>query len=208
MNDHSSPSSNASSASISIPRSRLFTICGLLLLASAINYMDRQTLASVSKRITDEFQLSEQQYGNLEASFSWSFAIGSLFFGVLADRFSIRWLYPSVLFLWSGVGFMTGFAESYEQLIWCRGLLGLFEAAHWPCALKTTQSLLHARSRAMGNSVLQSGTSIGAILKVSGVSFTKAIEAILLDAIRRSERPKTNKRSTKSAANKSTQLVK
>ena len=51
-------------------------------------------------------------------------------------------------------------------------------------------------------------TSIGAILKVSGVSFTRAIEAILQDAIRRSERPKTNKRSSKSTSNKSTQLVK
>jgi hypothetical protein len=45
-------------------------------------------------------------------------------------------------------------------------------------------------------------------LKASGVSFTKVIEAILQDAIRRSERPKTSKRTPKSVANKSTQLVK
>jgi D-alanine-D-alanine ligase len=51
-------------------------------------------------------------------------------------------------------------------------------------------------------------TSIGAILKVSGVSFTHVIEAILQDAIRRSQRPKPSKRSTKSSSNKSTQLVK
>jgi len=43
-------------------------------------------------------------------------------------------------------------------------LLGLFEGGHWPCAIKTTQRLLESRDRAMGNSVLQSGTSIGAIL--------------------------------------------
>jgi hypothetical protein len=51
-------------------------------------------------------------------------------------------------------------------------------------------------------------TSIGAILKVSNVSFTHVIEAILQDAIRRSERPKPIKRSTKSTTNKSNQLVK
>ena len=34
----------------------------------------------------------------------------------------------------------------------------------WPCAIKTTQRLLEAKDRSMGNSVLQAGTSIGAII--------------------------------------------
>jgi len=51
-------------------------------------------------------------------------------------------------------------------------------------------------------------TSIGAILKVSGVSFTQVIAAILQDAIRRSEHPKSNKRSGRPVPNKSTQLAK
>jgi ACS family hexuronate transporter-like MFS transporter len=42
-------------------------------------------------------------------------------------------------------------------------LLGFFEAGHWPCGIKTVRALLDARGRAMGNSVLQSGTSIGAV---------------------------------------------
>ena len=146
------------------PPRRVALICGLLLLASAINYMDRQTLATVGKRITDEFTLSERQYGTLEKSFGFAFAAGSMAFGVLADRVSVRWLYPVILFLWSGVGFLTGYAESYDQLVWCRGLLGFFEAGHWPCGLKATQRLLDPGRRAMGNGVLQSGTSIGAIV--------------------------------------------
>ncbi len=136
----------------------------MLLLASTINYMDRQTLSSAAARITLQFQLSQEQYGNLEFAFGSAFAAGSLFFGLLADRFSVRLLYPTVLTVWSIAGFLTGFVESYEGLLWCRGLLGFFEAGHWPCALKTTQRLLAPGDRAMGNSVLQSGTSIGAIV--------------------------------------------
>src|SRR5690349_10728853 len=79
-------------------------ICGLLLLASTINYMDRQTLANASVRITTQFSLSQEQYGNLELAFGWAFAVGSIFFGVLADRFPLRWLYPVVLLLWSMAG--------------------------------------------------------------------------------------------------------
>ena len=46
----------------------------------------------------------------------------------------------------------------------CRLFLGLFEAGHWPCALKTTHRLLPPESRTLGNSVLQSGTALGAIV--------------------------------------------
>jgi sugar phosphate permease len=64
-------------------------ITGLLLLATTINYMDRVTLANASVRVTQEFGLSEQQYGNLELAFGWAFALGSLLFGFMADRFRI-----------------------------------------------------------------------------------------------------------------------
>ena len=139
-------------------------ICGLLLLASAINYMDRQTLANAAVRITTQFHLNQEQYGNLELIFGWAFALGSTVFGIAADRLPVRWLYPVVLALWSVVGFATGLVNSYSGLLVCRALLGLFEGGHWPCAIKTTRLLLESRDRPMGNSVLQSGASIGAIV--------------------------------------------
>lgn len=146
------------------PASWKWTICGLLLLASAINYMDRQTLANAAVRITKEFQLSQEQYGNIEAVFAYAFAAGSLVFGYLADRFSVRWLYAVVLTMWSLAGLATGFVHNEQELLWCRMALGFFEAGHWPCAIRTTRALLEARERSLGNSVLQSGTSIGAII--------------------------------------------
>lgn len=141
-----------------------WTICGLLLLASAINYMDRQTLANAAVRITKEFHLTQAQYGNIEAVFAYAFAAGSVVFGWLADRFSVRWLYAGVLMMWSLAGLATGFVHNEQELLWCRILLGFFEAGHWPCAIRTTRALLDARERSLGNSVLQSGTSVGAII--------------------------------------------
>lgn len=139
-------------------------ICGLLLLASTINYMDRQTLVGTSDQIKREFALNNEQYGQIEMAFGLAFAVGASLFGVIADRSNVRWLYPVVLLLWSAMGFATGFVETYAGLLLCRLFLGLFEAGHWPCALKTTQRLLPAKNRALGNSVLQSGTAIGAIV--------------------------------------------
>src|SRR4030095_12963048 len=125
--------------------------------------MDRHARANAAVRITTQFGLKQEQYGNLELVFGWAFAVGSIVFGVLVDRMSVRWVYAVVLILCSATGFGTGLVHSYKELLICRTLLGFFEAGHWPCAIKTTQRLLDPKDRAMGNSVLQSGTSIGAI---------------------------------------------
>jgi ACS family hexuronate transporter-like MFS transporter len=139
-------------------------VTGLLLLATTINYMDRVTLANASVRITQELGLTDEQYGNLELGFGWAFAAGSLVFGFLADRFRVYYLYPLVLAAWSLMGMATGWTKGYWELVACRTLLGFFEAGHWPCALKTTFALLNEKERTMGNSILQSGASIGAII--------------------------------------------
>jgi ACS family hexuronate transporter-like MFS transporter len=66
--------------------------------------------------------------------------------------------------MWSLAGLATGFVRDEQELLWCRMALGFFEAGHWPCAIRTTRALLDPRERSLGNSVLQSGTSIGAII--------------------------------------------
>jgi ACS family hexuronate transporter-like MFS transporter len=77
---------------------------------------------------------------------------------------SLRWLYPAVLLAWSAAGLATGWARHFEELMVCRVALGFFEAGQWPCALTASQRLLSRRDRAPGNSVLQSGAALGAVM--------------------------------------------
>lgn len=139
-------------------------ICTLLLLATVVNYMDRLTANTLAVEIQGEFKLNDEQYGNLEFGFGMAFALGSLLFGWLVDRVGVYWLYPVALVGWSAMGYLTGLSRSYQDLMILRIGLGLFEAGHFPCGLKTVQVLLPARDRALGNSLLQSGTALGAIL--------------------------------------------
>jgi ACS family hexuronate transporter-like MFS transporter len=136
----------------------------MLLLASAINYMDRQTLSGLSVRITEEFAMTKTQYGQVEAAFGYAFAAGSVVFGWMADRFAVHRVYAAVLALWSLAGMATGWAQDYSGLLILRGLLGFFEAGHWPCAVRITRALLDERQRSMGNGLLQSGATFGAII--------------------------------------------
>lgn len=139
-------------------------VCSLLLLATMINYMDRITLNQVSVRVMKEVGFQEDRYGDLESAFAYAFAIGAVLVGWLADRINVRWLYPAALLAWSAAGFATGLVQGFAGLVVCRFLLGLAEAGHWPCALRTTQHILPPVERSMGNSILQSGAAIGAVL--------------------------------------------
>ena len=69
-------------------------VCGLLLLATMLNYMDRQTLSQSATDISRELGLTNEDYGKLEQGFGLAFAAGGLVLGFVADRVSLRWLYP------------------------------------------------------------------------------------------------------------------
>jgi ACS family hexuronate transporter-like MFS transporter len=154
----------------------------VLLLATLLNYMDRQTLAVTLPTLKQHYYLTEGRVGMIEGCFGFAFAAGSLLFGWLADRVGPRYLYPAVLTGWSLAGIATaGAGQSwlvawfetagdapgtgvFRWLLLCRIALGLCEAGHWPCALLTVRAILTARDRTLGNGILQSGASLGAIL--------------------------------------------
>jgi MFS family permease len=139
-------------------------VCGLLLLATTINYMDRLTLNQMADPIMKHFGLDARQYGQLESAFGSAFAIGALIAGWLADRLNVRWLYALAVLAWSLAGFCTGLAQGFLALLACRFLLGLAEAGNWPSALRTTQHILPPDERTLGNALLQSGAALGAVL--------------------------------------------
>jgi len=129
---------------------RTWAICGLMLLATMLNYMDRQTLAQQATDIRGELRLSNESYGWLETGFGLAFAVGSLVMGTIADRVSLRWLNPAILLGWSAVGFMTGWVNNYTELFLCRVMLGFFEARQWPCALAASATAAASRPASAG----------------------------------------------------------
>ncbi|MBX9583901.1 MAG: MFS transporter [Gemmataceae bacterium] len=157
-------------------------VCGVLLLATLLNYMDRQALPQTATELKARYDLGDARYGWVEGAFSWAFAGGSVLFGLLADRVGPRRLYPVVLIGWSAAGLATPLladpavtawlegpddapgAGPFRWLVLCRLLLGLFEAGHWPCALLTARHVLSPKDRPLGNGLLQSGATAGAVL--------------------------------------------
>ncbi len=146
------------------PSSLRWWICGLLLLATTLNYMDRVALNQTSVEVKAAFGLNANDWGKIEAAFSVAFALGTISVGWLVDRVGVYFVYPAIVVGWSLMGFLTGFSTGFYSLIAFRFLLGLFEAGNWPCGIRTTRQVLKPEERAFGNSLFQSGTAFGAII--------------------------------------------
>src|SRR4051794_33301870 len=94
--------------------------CLLLMLATAGNYMDRMALNQLALRIKGDLQIDNRQYSWLESAFSFAFAVGAITTGFIVDRVSVRWVYPVMVFGWSVVGIITGYASTFWMLFACR----------------------------------------------------------------------------------------
>lgn len=139
-------------------------VLGVFVLSSAINYLDRQTLAMLAPVLRAEFRLSNTDYGLILAAFSVTYAVSAPFAGMLIDRVGLNRAASLAVGLWSCAGIATGFTSGLAGLVGCRAVLGSAEAAGIPSAGKAIHQYLRPAERALGNAVNQAGVSLGMIL--------------------------------------------
>jgi ACS family hexuronate transporter-like MFS transporter len=144
-------------------RSR-WLVLSIFALSTAINYLDRQTLATVAPLLQAEFRLSNEQYGLILSAFSVTYAASAVFAGMLIDRMGLDRAIGLAVGLWSCTGIATGFTRGLGGLVGCRAALGITEAAGIPAAGKAIHQYLKPSERALGNAVNQAGVSVGAAL--------------------------------------------
>jgi ACS family hexuronate transporter-like MFS transporter len=73
-------------------------------------------------------------------------------------------LYPAAVAVWSLFGGAAGFVGSAGTLAGTRVGLAVGELFNWPCALRTTATVLTPAERGLGNGVFQCGTAVGVLL--------------------------------------------
>ena len=78
-------------------------ICGLLFVATTVNYLDRQVLSLTAKEfIYPDFHWTDADYGNITAYFSICYAICMLFAGKFVDWMGTKKGYLWAIGIWSG----------------------------------------------------------------------------------------------------------
>jgi ACS family hexuronate transporter-like MFS transporter len=137
---------------------------GLFVLSTAINYLDRATLATLAPAVRAEFHLSNAQYGWIVNAFLFTYTLAAPFAGMLVDSIGLNRAATLAVALWSCAGIATGLTTSVAGLAACRAVLGLAEAAGIPAAGKAIHQLLKPAERALGNAANQSAVSLGMVL--------------------------------------------
>jgi MFS transporter, ACS family, hexuronate transporter len=139
-------------------------LLAVFVLSSAINYLDRQTLASLKPVICGEFHLNNTQFGWIISAFSLTYAASAPFAGMLIDRIGLNRAISLSVGLWSCAGIATGFTSALPGLVGCRAVLGAAEAGGVPAAGKAIHQYLRPAERAVGNAMNQAGISLGMIV--------------------------------------------
>lgn len=143
---------------------RRWQLAILLCAITTINYLDRQAFAVASPAIVGQFGISNTRFGEITAAFLFFYGIGHLIVGPLIDRFGTRRAFSMAVVGWSVVGILHSAARGYWSFLVCRSLLGLFEAANFPAAIKAIAERFPAKERTVAVGILTVGPGLGAVL--------------------------------------------
>jgi ACS family hexuronate transporter-like MFS transporter len=128
--------------------------------ATAINYLDRQTL---SVAVT-ELKISDVDYGHITFAFMLAYTVMNGVSGPLIDRLGTKLGYALCVLWWSLAAMLHALATGATSLGIYRFLLGIGEAGNWPGAVKVVAEWFPEKERATASGIFNSGSAVGAIL--------------------------------------------
>lgn len=152
-------------------------VVGLLSVVAFLNYLDRQMLSTMQAAIgVDIAELREaQNFGRLMAIFLWVYALVSPFAGSIADRLSRKWLIVGSLGVWSLVTLLMGHCQTFSQMYWLRGLMGVSEALYIPSSLSLIADYHAGKSRSLAVGLHMTGLYLGQAVGGFGAIFASAL---------------------------------
>ena len=139
-------------------------ICALLFAATAINYVDRQTIGVLKPTLQAELKWTESSYADIVFWFQAAYAIGYLAFGPIIDRIGARLGYAIAFTVWTLAHIAHGFVYTITQFALVRFTLGLGESGSFPSSLKAVSEWFPQKERALAVGVFNAGSNIGAIV--------------------------------------------
>ncbi len=143
---------------------RRWFICFLLFLATTVNYLDRQILSLLKPILDNELHWSNAEFGEVNAAFQASYAVGLLLFGGFVDRFGTKIGYAVSIAAWSLAALAHAFAGSVGGFFRARVALGLGEGGNFPSAIKAVALWFPKKERALATALFNSGANVGAIV--------------------------------------------
>jgi ACS family hexuronate transporter-like MFS transporter len=141
-----------------------WVICGLLLLGTTKNYMDRWVLSALKTTLQHDLGWSEVDYSHIVIAFQAAYAVGMLAVGGFIDRVGTRLGYAIVMIFWSVASMAHAVGSSLSSFFIARIALGFGESGIFPASIKAVAEWFPAKERALATGIFNAGTNVGVIL--------------------------------------------
>ncbi len=107
------------------------TLVAILFFSWGTVFLDRMSQLYLAPYIAPEFHLTHEQIGVLASVLAVTWALSTLVFGAISDRFGRRRILIPAVFAFSLLSWLSGIVHNYHQLLLVRGLMGIAEGPAW-----------------------------------------------------------------------------
>ena len=145
-----------------VPNLRWY-VCGLLFLATVLNYVDRQVFSILAPELQRDIGWSELDYGRIVIAFQLSYALSLLLSGRLIDRIGSKLGYALAMIWWSCAEMAHALVRTPFGFGVARSALGIGEAPNFPTAMKTIAEWFPKSESSLATGMLNGGPTVGAI---------------------------------------------
>ena len=139
-------------------------IVGLLFIATALSFLDRQVLSISILKIQTDLNVTDVEYGWVNTGFLISYALMFTLGGWLIDRFGTRVGLAVSVGLWSLSNALHGAVQNVWHLGTARFFLGIGEGGCFPGAAKGVTEWFPQKQRATAMGIAIGGAALGAVI--------------------------------------------
>jgi len=156
-------------------------VMALLLVVTALTFLDRLNLSIAGKFIQDEFHIGTQSMGWILSAFVLGYALFQVPAGWLGEKYGPRSVVTVAILWWSLFSAATAIAPRLPLRHWfgtawsfalVRFAIGLGEGAAFPNANKIVASWMGAAHRGVGNSIFLAGIGLGGTTAPMAIAWT------------------------------------
>lgn len=147
-------------------------VVGLIFVSGAFAFVDRIIVALVTPALQADLGLSDSQIGLLQGlAFALFYTLFGIPLGVIADRWSRKWLLTIGISVWSVMTACCGVAKGFGSLFAARLGVGMGEASLNPCVTSLISDYFppRTRPRAIACYVMGQGFGHGLTYIVGGI---------------------------------------
>jgi MFS transporter, ACS family, glucarate transporter len=136
--------------------------------------LDRAAMTVAAPTIQKEFGLSIVEMSMILTVYFWTYALGQIPAGRLAERRGSRNVLFTTSVLWSAMMIVTPLGATFAWLFGCRAVLGGAQSADWSSGVVALKRWFPHNERAKGNSILLAGLYLGPIVSAPLTAWTIA----------------------------------